>query len=185
LRKIPERVASFMSVEDALYFLEKAKDNREHFAMMMVYLNTGIRQSELINLNKSDLRDSKIRITGKGNKERLIDVNDGVIKAINDYYDTRKDNLPYMFVSNNGTRYSPSGINIIVKEIAKKAYCDDIHTHSLRHTFSNMVIELGYGIYDLQQVLGHNSVQITEQYLHGIPAARSKEIAQRSAFNIG
>jgi site-specific recombinase XerD len=193
LRRVPSRVKEYLSVEDGSYFLEKAKQNKAHYAMMMVYLNTGMRESELINLNKNDLSSYidggeikyRLKIIRKGNKEGYVGIGQGVKAAIDAYYTTRTDNLPYMFVSSQGGRYSTSGVYTVVKAIAKRAYLDNVHPHALRDAFAGMMHDQGKDAFDIKETLGHKNIQTTMKYLTRLGDKRMQQIAEDSAWANG
>jgi site-specific recombinase XerD len=185
LRNIPKRMAVRMTVPEGLKFLEQARHKKRDFAIMMTFLNTGIRESELFNLKKSDYGNNKLRLIGKGDKERIVSVNHMTQTAINNYLAQRTDHKEWLFISNKKGKYSPSGLYTLVKTIAKKAGIEkNITPHTLRHTFASMMKSQGRDAYEIMQILGHNDIRTTMIYLGTLEDDRVEAILEESAFNV-
>jgi integrase/recombinase XerD len=194
LRKDPERLSEKMTIPEGLAFLEEAKKKTKNYAIMMTFLNTGVREEELFTRMREDYhletntdgkQEGTIRIIGKGNKERIVPVNEGVINALNKYLETRTDNDPHLFLSNWGKQYSPSGIYTLVKRIAERAGIKkDITPHILRHTFSSMMWEQGADPVQIMYILGHSSIKTTLRYLGKLGVKKAQELMNMSAFNV-
>jgi integrase/recombinase XerD len=185
LREKPERYSIYMEDEDAEKFLKEAKKNLRNYAMMLLFLNTGIRESELIDLEIQKYYSGKIRYIGKGNVEHISTLPDLTIQAIDKYLKTRKDNLPYLFISNKGSKYSPSGIYTMVKSIAKRANVRvKISPHKLRHTFANKMTDDGADILTLQEMMKHKNIQTTRGYVKTLGNKKANEMMQKGAYNV-
>lgn len=149
------------------------KNRARDYCMITLFLNCGLRLSELVNLNCRDFRENSIRLTGKGNKERIIYLNDACMVALNDYLRQRpvdgvkdKDAL---FLSNRLTRISNRTVQYIVENFLKKIGLDGqgYSTHKLRHTAATLMYQYGDAdIRILKEVLGHENLNTTEIYTH-------------------
>lgn len=163
-------------------FLSCCRGKRE-LAMCAIFLNTGIRVSELINLKKSTMnlfKDengddvSTIVVTRKGGKMQVIYFNPFVTKCVKEYLKVRKEsNLDYLFVSNQGTKMTTQSIDRTIKKIKNRAGIErPISAHSLRRSAATNMYNSGFRVDEIQDVLGHNSPGTTQIYL--------KEIQDRS-----
>lgn len=194
LRQDPERLSEKMTIPEGVRFLNEAQKNVRTYAIMMLFLNTGIREAELFNLEREDYRldtnmkgelEASIRIIRKGNKEAMIPVNDGTIAAINNYLDTRLDDMPFLFISNKNCKYSASGLFTLVTKTAERAGIKkNITPHILRHTFAAMMWENGADPVQIMQILGHKSIKTTLRYLGKLGIHKAQELLNNSAFNI-
>ena len=134
-------------------------------------LGTGLRVSEMANLNVEDLYlkrcQSSIHVkNGKGGKDRVVDIGSKLKKQILDFLDYRTTDSPYLFPSDRGERMTRSGIQQIFKKWAKKSGISSHYSiHSLRHTYAtNLYKASGYNLRLVQKQLGHSSPSITQEY---------------------
>jgi site-specific recombinase XerD len=150
--------------------LSLAGANPRDYAILQVFLQTGIRVSELANLTRDDIDFIKPSITvrGKGMKEREIFLEKKGVHALKSYLAVRGESFsPRVFLNYQGEPISERGIRKLVvkyrKEagITKKASC-----HTLRHTFATCKAEKGVPAYQLQQWLGHANLNTTQIYIH-------------------
>ncbi len=144
------------------------------YCMVTLFLNCGLRLSELVNLNYSDIRsDNSIRITGKGNKERVIFLNEMCINAVSDYMKVRpvdgvKDKNA-LFLSRTKSRISPKTVQYIIKTLLEKAGLggQGFSTHKLRHTAATLMYQQGdVDVLLIKEILGHENLATTEIYTH-------------------
>lgn len=144
-------------------------------AILEVLYSCGIRVSELTSLRISDLflSDAVIRVTGKGNKQRLTPISGQAIKLLKLYIDLRRHIKPakgceeILFLSHTGRKLNREMIFYIVRNAAQKAgIAKNIHPHTLRHSFASHLVQGGADILAVQQMLGHESVTTTEIYTH-------------------
>ncbi|MDR2591121.1 MAG: tyrosine recombinase XerC [Oscillospiraceae bacterium] len=165
---------SFLSLDESIRLLDNVDGvNRERdFCMLTIFLNCGLRISELAGLNISDLREDSIRVLGKGNKERIVYLNDACATAINEYLLIRKD-IPALdkyalFLSSRRTRISTSTIHSLVKKHLFAAGLDDTKysSHKLRHTAATLMLKSGVDVRTLQELLGHEHLNTTQIYTH-------------------
>lgn len=142
------------------------------YAMIAVFLNCGLRVSEIQNINILDIKDDVLKVIGKGNKERFIYLNEFCLTAIKEYLKYREPKNPEdqaLFLSNRRTRISVRAIQRRVDHYLNLAGFDTsvYSTHKLRHTAATLMYQHGNAdIRVLQEILGHESVQTTQIYTH-------------------
>ena len=186
--KIGKRLPKYLSLEESKELLEIASkplpkshgnhDNKErNFAIITLFLNCGMRLSELVNINIKDIDfyENKLTVIGKGNKERTIYLNKACINAINEYLSVRSfEKVHYaskdaLFLSEQKKRISNRTVQYIVKQELKFAGIDPnkYSVHKLRHTAATLMYKYGnVDIRALQELLGHESISTTEIYTH-------------------
>lgn len=161
-------------VEAFRQHLLESGDKRD-YAIVTLYAYSGIRRSECVNikLEQMDLTAKEIRIVGKGDKHRLVYLNDKIVHAIREYLKVRQSDSPYLFVSRQSGKMNPSRINQIFNQ-----YSDVITPKTLRHYFCSNALEAGYSIHEVANQAGHSNVQTTLIYSN--PSAKEmKEKANR------
>jgi site-specific recombinase XerD len=148
------------------------KNRERDYCILSIFLNCGLRISEIVGLNLSDVRIDHLRVLGKGNKERIVFLNDGVIGAINDYLTVRKTiaavDRNALFLSNRRTRMSRETVHSMVKNTLLKAGLDreKYSAHKLRHTAATLMLQNGVDVRTLQEILGHEHLNTTQIYTH-------------------
>jgi integrase/recombinase XerD len=144
-------------------------------AIIETMYGCGLRVSELVNLemNRINLDDQFLIVTGKGNKERMVPMSDVSISAIKDYLpernqlDIKPGEESILFLNRRGRRLTRVMIFYIVKQLAELAGIrKEISPHTLRHSFATHLLEGGANLRAIQQMLGHESIATTEIYLH-------------------
>ncbi|MBO5104195.1 MAG: tyrosine recombinase XerC [Ruminococcus sp.] len=168
----------FLSLNESMRLLEAADngDSRRDYCIITLLLNCGMRLSELIGINVQDIDffENRIRILGKGNKERIIYLNKACIDALESYLEIRNQNPkavnePALFISNRNNRISKRRVQQIVENTIKNAELDGkgFTTHKLRHTAATLMYQYGGAdILTLKELLGHSSISTTEIYTH-------------------
>lgn len=149
--------------------------NKRDYAIVTLYAYSGIRRSECVNLRLDhvDLVAKEIRIVGKGDKHRIVYINDKIVHAIREYLKVRHSDSPYLFVSRQSGKMNPSRINQIFNQ-----YSDVITPKTLRHYFCSNALDTGYSIHEVANQAGHSNVQTTLIYSN--PTAREmKEKANK------
>lgn len=178
--KLGKRIPQYLTLEEAIKLLDTVKSTNSKFierdyCIIAIFLNCGLRLSELISINLKDIRlNNTITITGKGNKQRTVYLNKACLKAIEEYIPVRntQNNIKdenALFLSERGRRIAPRSIETLVKKYILLASLDpDKFTpHKLRHTAATLMYKYGnVDIRSLQEVLGHESIQTTEIYTH-------------------
>lgn len=183
--KKDKRLPTYLSLDDSKKLLDVAsdEDNRNcerDFAITTLFLNCGMRLSELvsININDIDFEECKLNVIGKGNKERAIYLNKACMRAISDYLQVRpkqgiKHDKKYsekaLFLSERRERISNRTVQYIINKELLKAGLDSrkYSVHKLRHTAATLMYQYGQvDIRALQELLGHESIATTEIYTH-------------------
>jgi integrase/recombinase XerC len=143
------------------------------FLIVEILYGTGIRLSELINLqiNKIDLSGRTIKVLGKRNKERIIPITQNLCELIKKYISLKNQELignasAYLIVSNKGEKSYPMMINRIVKKHLQGTSVDKKSPHILRHTYATHLLERGADLNAVKDLLGHQSLAATQVYTH-------------------
>lgn len=172
--KIPKTLPRYLTLEESqrLLLAVDGKNKERDYCILCIFLNCGLRISELVGLNVSDYRGENLRVIGKGNKERAVYLNDACRDAIDNYLAVRKLLAPprvtAMFLSNRRTRISCDTVQVMVKKNLTKAGLDAnlYSTHKLRHTAATLMLQNGVDVRTLQEVLGHENLNTTQIYTH-------------------
>lgn len=158
--------------KDMLSSINGTNEERD-YAIITLFLNCGLRLSELISINIDKIKGDTLTVVGKGNKERTIYLNDVCIKAIEDYLAVRPEANPghenALFLSNRKTRFTQRGVQHMVDKYLNEAGLSGKHysPHKLRHTAATLMYQYGHvDIRALQELLGHESVSTTQIYTH-------------------
>jgi len=162
----------FKNEYKALLF--EAQGNSRDYAILLTFLKSGIRESELaaLQLDDIDFVHDEIRIReGKGKKERTIPLMPELKRALRRYVEDRERQANILdeetlFLARNGTSLNPSSIRKLVQKYYTKAGVRKSGVHTLRHTFSAHNVNNGMAIADLQKVLGHKKKETTLKYIH-------------------
>ena len=183
--KLDKRLPKYLSLDDSRKLLEATanEDDRNYkrnFAIITLFLNCGMRLSELVGINIQDIdfNECKLNVIGKGNKERTIYLNKACMKAIYEYLEVRpKEGIKHdkkfsekaLFLSERKTRISNRTVESIVDKQLNTAGLDNrkYSVHKLRHTAATLMYQYGQvDIRALQELLGHESISTTEIYTH-------------------
>lgn len=174
LPKPPKKLPVHLEFDECVRLLSAVdgKNRQRDYAILVVFLNTGIRLSELVGINLPDIQDNKLRVLGKGNKERIVYLNDACRDAIRAYIQVRPvDGVidkKALFLSNRRTRISHQMVQNLVKKYIEKAGLDPqrYSTHKLRHTAATLMFQNGVDVRVLKEVLGHENLGTTQIYTH-------------------
>lgn len=185
--KLERRLPKYLSLEESKNLLSAAqaistneRQNRNidrDYAIITLFLNCGMRLSELVGIDITDIdfSENKMTVIGKGNKERTIYLNKACINAINGYLKIRPHDVAKiedknaLFLSERHERIANRTVQYVVKEELRKAGIDanKYSTHKLRHTAATLMYQYGnVDIRALQELLGHESISTTEIYTH-------------------
>lgn len=174
--KQKKSLPKYLTLEQSIQLLEAVDGTHKErdYCIITLFLNCGLRLSELVGLNVSDIRpDNTARVIGKGNKERIIYLNDACINAINSYLKVRPvDNLAdrnALFISNHSRRMSPNTVQKMVYKNLEKIglNAQGYSCHKLRHTAATLMYQHGnVDILVLKEILGHENLGTTEIYTH-------------------
>lgn len=153
---------------DAVDEPNRARD----YCILVLFLNCGMRISELVALNLNDVRGDQIRILGKGNKERMLFLNEACRSALDEWLEERSHMASTdpnaLFITRRHTRMTRDAVHYMVKQRLKKAGLDqDLYSsHKLRHTAATLMLQNGVDVRTLQEVLGHENLNTTQIYTH-------------------
>ena len=174
LPKIRKSLPKYLTLEESTALLKSVSgsNQKRDFAILMLFLNCGIRRSELVGLNLTDVYDDRIRVVGKGNKERIVYMGASCRRAIDAYLSERNqvilsDNRA-LFGSRDKNRISVSAVHRLVKKHLLDAGLDatQFSAHKLRHTAATLMLSNGVDLKTLQEVLGHDNLNTTQIYTH-------------------
>ena len=172
--KLRKSLPKYLTLEESARLLQSVSGQNEKrdYAILMLFLNCGIRRSELVGLNLTDVYEDRIRVVGKGNKERFVYFGSACRKAIDAYLAERNkvilsDNRA-LFGSRDGNRVSVSAVHRLVKKALLQAGLDSTQfsAHKLRHTAATMMLSGGVDVKTVQEVLGHENLNTTQIYTH-------------------
>lgn len=188
LGKMPERTVDFLDREELEKLFAAVKRNGiiglRNYAILRTLYSTGLRISELINLNCDDinLKTREFRVNGKGGKYRIVFLSQDAANAIEAYFKERKDDLKPLFLNHgrakaksNSARLSvdeqrritPTMVQYSIRNYAKKAgLVKKVTPHKLRHSFATELLRNGADIRSVQEMLGHSSITTTQIYTH-------------------
>lgn len=176
--KKPKTLPKYLSLEESKKLLESIDGNYKYrdYAIITIFLNCGLRLSEMAGINLKDIHEDKLTVFGKGAKERTIYLNPACVKAISDYIEKErpKDNVksPHkdaLFLSRLNQRISVKTIQYIVKKHLDAAGLDTskYSVHKLRHTAATLMYRYGHvDVRVLQEILGHTDLSTTQIYTH-------------------
>ncbi len=172
--KAKKSLPRYLTLEEAQQLLRAVdgKNRERDYCILCIFLNCGLRISEIVGLNLSDVRDDHLRVLGKGNKERVVYLNDATRAALDDYLRVRRETAAIdrnaLFLSNRRTRISREGVHAMVKTSLTRAGLDSekYSAHKLRHTAATLMLANGVDVRTLQEVLGHEHLNTTQIYTH-------------------
>lgn len=172
--KLRKSLPKYLTLEQSSALLQavSGQNEKRDYAILMLFLNCGIRRSELVGLNLSDVYEDRIRVVGKGNKERFVYFGSACRKAIDAYLHERNkkvlsDNRA-LFGSRDNNRISVTAVHRLVKKALMQAGLDatQFSAHKLRHTAATMMLSGGVDVKTVQEVLGHENLNTTQIYTH-------------------
>ena len=193
--KLKKRLPKFLSLDESKIFLETIKNTKQKYwerdyAMSTIFLNCGLRLSELVSINLNDIgTDNSLRVIGKGDKERLIYLNKACIEAIKAYMSVRGESKDKnaLFLSRIKKRISPKTVQYLMTKYFKLAGFGNrgLSTHKLRHTAATLMYQHGnVDIRVLQEVLGHENISLTKIYTHTSNSQVKKAIDSNPLSNV-
>ena len=191
--KIGKRLPKYLTLEQSQQLLKAAYDspkesNERDYCMLTLFLNCGLRISELTALDLSDITADSIRVFGKGSKERVVYLNNACVDALNDYLKVRASiaavDRRALFLSSRRTRISRSTVHSLVKKHLLEAGLDSskYSSHKLRHTAATLMLQNGVDVRTLQELLGHEHLNTTQIYTH-VENSSLRDAAQRSPLS--
>ncbi|MEN8905961.1 MAG: tyrosine recombinase XerC [Clostridiales bacterium] len=173
--KIDKTVPKYLNIAESKSLLNSVTGEfvERDYAILILFLNCGLRLSELVSIDINNIKNDSIVIKGKGSKERTVYLNESCIEAIDVYMKIRpKNNIidrEALFLSKRKKRISNKTVQYLVKKYIKLSGLDPkrYSTHKLRHTAATLMYRYGnVDIRSLQEILGHESITTTEIYTH-------------------
>lgn len=172
--KLRKSLPRYLTLEQSAALLQavSGQNEKRDYAILMLFLNCGIRRSELVGLNLTDVYEDRIRVVGKGNKERFVYFGTACRKAIDAYLVERSQKVltdnRALFGSRDGNRISVTAVHRLVKKALLQAGLDatQFSAHKLRHTAATMMLSGGVDVKTVQEVLGHENLNTTQIYTH-------------------
>lgn len=187
---LPKNLPHYLTLEDSLSLLEHVDGpyKERDYCILVLFLNCGLRVSELVGINLQDIQEDKLRVFGKGNKERMLYLNQACQQAIAAYLPTRitpkeKDRAA-LFISRNQNRINVQTVKWLVKKYLRAAglSTEEYSAHKLRHTAATLMYQNGVDIRTLQSVLGHKNLDTTMIYTH-IDNCNMQQAAERNPLS--
>lgn len=178
--KLPVVLPDVLSIEQVAALLDQpfpddARGVRDH-AILEVLYGCGLRVSEVCGLNLSDLnlREGFLRVCGKGEKERIVPISGAAQRTLADYLSLARPNLlskkaqrnPAVFLNTRGGRLSRQSVHKMVARAGLSIHVNDLHPHTLRHSFATHLLEGGADLRVIQELLGHADISTTQIYTH-------------------
>ncbi len=173
--RLKKTLPRYLDLDQSIQLLESVEGaNQERdYCILTLFLNCGLRISELIGLNLRDIQGDQLRVLGKGNKERVVFLNDACQQAIASWLEVRStrgsaDPNALFISSQSRKRISKSAVEKLVKKHLTVAGLDSSQysPHKLRHTAATLMLQNGVDVRTLQEVLGHDNLNTTQIYTH-------------------
>lgn len=187
------RLPKYIKLEDAMKLQHIFNSTNSRFyirnnTIITLFLNAGLRASELININISDIdfSNKQVRIIGKGNKERIVILNNKCMTSITKYLKTRNDTEKPLFITTNNKRFTLMGIEEVCQKAYKLAGLNNCKysAHILRHTSATYLYKSSQDILVVKEFLGHSSIEATEIYTHVMSKALKDAVNKNPLNNI-
>ena len=179
--KKQKKLPKYLTYEECLQLVSQSREKHESempdrdFCMIVIFLSCGLRISELVGINLSDIKDTTLKVHGKGKKEREVYLNNACLKALDAYRAERalvkgSGTEPALFLSRRtGHRLTDRRVRAIAEQMLNEAGLGDMKytVHTLRHSCATMLYNQGGAdVLELQRILGHSSPTVTEIYTH-------------------
>ena len=173
--RMKKALPRYLNLDESITLLESVdgKNATRDYCILTLFLNCGLRISELVGLNKTDVRENQLRVLGKGNKERILFLNEACQQALEDWLTERSGltliDQDALFVTlQNRRRITRAAVHKLVKKHLSDAGLDSTQysAHKLRHTAATLMLQNGVDVRTLQEVLGHDHLDTTQIYTH-------------------
>lgn len=151
--------------------MEKLKENAastRDLALIAFLVSTGCRISEVCALNVLDIdfRSRSVKVLGKGNKERVVYLDDVCVMYLERYFQERNDDKEALFLGKGTNRMTPHGVRAMLKRIEARSGVENVHPHRFRRTLATNLINHGMPIQEVAAVLGHDKIDTTMKYVY-------------------
>jgi len=173
--RLKKSLPRYLNLDESVNLLTNVDgvNQTRDYCILSLFLNCGLRISELVGLNVSDIRGEQLRVLGKGNKERMIFLNDACRQALDDWLVERSgmgliDKNALFVTRQNHKRITTAAVHKLVKKHISAAGLDSSQysSHKLRHTAATLMLQNGVDVRTLQEVLGHDHLNTTQIYTH-------------------
>lgn len=173
--RLRKSLPHYLDLDESLELLDsvEGKNQSRDYCILTLFLNCGLRISELVGLNTTDVRGDQLRVLGKGNKERMLYLNDACQSALNDWMTDRNamtllDKNALFVTAQNRKRITKAAVHKLVKKHLSAAGLDSTQysSHKLRHTAATLMLQNGVDVRAVQEVLGHDHLNTTQIYTH-------------------
>jgi integrase/recombinase XerC len=176
--KVTRKEPSYLTEQEYKRLLRTVKNNATKYyrlrdvAVVIMLLGMGLRLSELVGLDVSDVNfeDGTVKVRRKGNHERILPANDGIMIALKRYFHARKgvETGQPLFLSSRNQRLGSGSVWHLVKKYLQQARIekDKLSPHTLRHTFATTLLKQGENLLTIKELLSHRNLRTTERYLH-------------------
>lgn len=176
--KAPKKLPKLLDIDRTQQLLDTPLSHSDNefincrdLAILELFYSSGLRLSELVNLQLKDLdlNNQTIRVTGKGNKTRDLPLGSKAKEALNLWLNTRAQASPKednVFISQRGTKLTPRAIELRVKQAGASNLGQHVHPHMLRHSFASHLLESSQDLRAVQELLGHADISTTQIYTH-------------------
>lgn len=188
--KVPMKIQTYLTVEESLDMINNCKNKRTK-AIVALCLQCGLRSSEIVNLQVSDVYEEREKWIvlvrdGKGKKDRLLYLDNDTKNIIFDYLEVRKDSdLNNLFISDQKTAMNPNSINRTLKNVAKVCGIDkNVTVHTLRRSLATRLNDAGHPVTYIQKVLGHNHYTTTLRYIYTNDDKIYDMVSTSTVFNL-
>lgn len=172
--RLKKSLPRYLDIDESIHLLQSVDGpNKERdYCILTLFLNCGLRISELVGLNLTDVRADQMRVLGKGNKERIVFLNDACQQSVADWLMVRGASAAIdknaLFITRKHTRMTRDAVHYLVKKHLRAAGLDSskYSSHKLRHTAATLMLQNGVDVRTLQEVLGHEHLNTTQIYTH-------------------
>ena len=172
--KLKKNLPKYLTLDESVHLLDSVdgKNQERDYCILTLFLNCGLRISELVGLNLRDIQGDALRVLGKGNKVRILYLNDACQDALRRYLAVRRPiagrDENALFLSSQNRRISRSMVHTMVKKRLSEAGIDESEysSHKLRHTAATLMLQNGVDVRAVQEVLGHDHLNTTQIYTH-------------------
>lgn len=174
--KVPKTLPRFLDIDETFSLMDTPEGDTfrptRDKAMLELLYSSGLRVSELTSLDVVDLdmKESIVRVKGKGRKERIVPIGSKAMEALQNYLPERislKKKSPALFLNNRGGRLTQRSVRRILVNYSRMINLKgDVGPHTLRHTFATHLLHEGADLRSIQELLGHSSLSTTQKYTH-------------------
>lgn len=180
--KREEKIPSFLTPEEVAKIIDSASNIRAKLIISLLY-SSGLRVSEMCNLNRDQIRGDQFTVVGKGRKVRPCFIDQRTEEIMKKYLSTREDRCSALITTINGGRMRRSNVELIVRNAVRKSGINKkVTPHTFRHSYATDLLKNGMNIRSLADCLGHSSLDTTKRYTHIVNNELFAEYKKRHTF---